>query len=30
VTIRCAIWMPWYILRALRVAVPSPVTPGEG
>jgi O-antigen/teichoic acid export membrane protein len=33
VTLRCAIWMPWYILKTLRdpvVTVPSPGTPGEG
>ena len=30
VTLRCAIWMPWYILKTLRTRVPSPGTPGEG
>lgn len=26
VTVRCAIWMPWYILRALRPVATEPVT----
>ena len=30
---RCAIWMPWYVMRSLKsepALVPSPGTPGEG